>query len=1199
MKARMADRRSGSSRYSWKSIQEGFNRGFRSQALVMAVAANRRLVAMENNDRAGKGAVMVRRLVVVRIGDNRAAVGDRRLEDRSRHREAGRRFWERAGLIDPVEAEVGLICKKGSGLSSGSSSGSARPKSHNWVLQGEIEGIEYAVFHTIDQTKIPSLLPRLRVFLCAKRKPQLKFFFFHLLLLPPRRKPQIGIASSSSSSAIKDGNHSSLSFAFFFFASSDKCLSLSFALCSLSQFAIPVISSCPKPAKLTSIDPPQPHSSAALIQDTSSFAVELLPFCRVVVFFTSGFNYSTSFGSQTCNRIQLQRNSITTRLVNKFRNTSRPISPFLHLPPYLPPLFVFYYSQPADSLIQICSQSFFTRSNPDAQKFPHQPMEIDDDYESFSFPNNEPSPSPKRRRLKRLKKSIDVAGKAAPVERVSELLDLPRVDFAKLEALESSDIRAFDDSSEPLPSPTAEGFVGDGDGNELSSGSDDTPVNADRKETKRSLAFDEEFDDDAMKEKRLSSCYDDTRKYDDRKEANRDLEFDECFGDDVMEKELSSDVGDIPVITARKETKRALEFDDEFNESGVDKMVGKETGTANMNVNEDGKKEAVEVAMDEKKEKKKRLKSSSEDPKVKDSSSNKRREAKERRAQLEQLHAESQRLLRETRGASFKPVPVVQKPISSILEKIRQRKLEVSKKFSQLNNDDFVKEDDSSLKHVTNDSKNVETEVGDISGSMKEDEVSSSPKEEAGSDDVGTDGPDICEEQKSHVNNSPKMALDEESTPVLRAPVNDTEELFGDSQTSDSTDSKNEEPDENTISSQEEEMEPSLLTMKLKFDSVPDDISDSEENDKENVAPFVKDDSSPKGAPAKAFLDDEAEEEDDSDNDKMRFGDDDDEDDDNDDDDDDMEDLREMIATGYKEKPIDKETRDELHQKWLEEKDAAGTDDLLRRLNVASKLTEGSLLDHDDEGEDDVQVNDHDDVDDDDDDVEKRPRIPRLDSKKAKEMIAQMFLEKDEGYISSDDEETEKILAKERLLNKLEEKGKLVSPDVDEDSREVFGLIKKLNTVPDARKKAKITSFFDTMLTGGNSNSSSKSSFLSRASNLSAPISSKQGSSVSRSYIFGRDDSNSRSSISISEDTSDSTTKEIQTKKVTTKYSVRSSTTKSSSSSNSSTSLFDILKQSSVKTGVGNKESSVVELSQSVFAAFKIPKKPVKIQGRV
>ncbi|KAI3513215.1 hypothetical protein L1887_20542 [Cichorium endivia] len=825
-------------------------------------------------------------------------------------------------------------------------------------------------------------------------------------------------------------------------------------------------------------------------------------------------------------------------------------------------------------------------------------MEIDDDYESFSFPNSEPSPSPKHRRLKRLKKSTVVADEPAPVESVSELLDLPRVDFASLEALESSDIRAFDDSSEPHSSPPAEGSDGDGDGKELSSGCDDTLVNAYQKETKRSLVFEEGFDDDAVKEKELASCYDDTHVNNDRKETKGDLEFDEGFRDDGMEKKSSSDVDDMLVRTDRKETKRALEFDDEINESGADQRVGNDAESTDLEVKEDGEKEVVESAMNEKK---KRLKSSSEDPKVKNSSSNKRREAKERRAHLEQLHAESQRLLRgacfnsvlslETRGASFKPVPIVQKPISSVLEKIRQRKLEVSKKFSQLHCDDSVMEDDSCMKQAKNHPNVVKTEVGDLSDFVKEDKVSSGPKEESGPNDVGIDGPDISGEHKSHDNASSQMPLDDNSTPVLRAPVDDTQELFGDSQTSDSTESKNEELDEHTISSQEEEMEPSLLTMKLKFDSVPDDISDEEESDKENVDPHV--DEHVKD-PVKSFVDDEAEEEDDSDNDRSRFG-----DDEENEEDDDIEELREMIATGYEEKPVDKETRDELHQKWLEEKDAAGTDDLLRRLNVASKLREGSLHDDDVEGEEDVEVND--DVEED----EERPRVPRLDSKKTKEIIAQMFLDKDEGFLSSDDEETEKILAKERLINKAEEKSKLVSPDEDEDSREVFGLIKKLNTVPETRKKAKTTSFFDTMLTGGNSNSSSKSSFLSRVSNHSVPTSSKQGSSVGRCFIFGRDDSNSRSSMSVSEDTSDtSAIKEIQTKKVTPKYSFSQSQGRSSSTklfnenSNSSTSLFEMLKRSS-SSDVGAKESSVVELSQSVFAAFKIPKKPIKIQGRV
>ncbi|GJV32516.1 reverse transcriptase domain-containing protein [Tanacetum coccineum] len=53
-----------------------------------------------------------------------------------------------------------------------------------------------------------------------------------------------------------------------------------------------------------------------------------------------------------------------------------------------------------------------------------------------------------------------------------------------------------------------------------------------------------------------------------------------------------------------------------------------------------------------------------------------------------------------------------------------------------------------------------------------------------------------------------------------------------------------------------------------------------------------------------------------------------------------------------------------------------------------------------------------------DEEQEESPGAARLDSKKAKELIANMFNDKDEVFLSSDDEETEKILAKERVLNK-------------------------------------------------------------------------------------------------------------------------------------------------------------------------------------
>ncbi|KAK9053858.1 hypothetical protein SSX86_024933 [Deinandra increscens subsp. villosa] len=814
-------------------------------------------------------------------------------------------------------------------------------------------------------------------------------------------------------------------------------------------------------------------------------------------------------------------------------------------------------------------------------------MESDDDYESFSLHNDEPSPSPKHRRLKRLKKSTV---QSTTVESVSELIDLPKVDFARLEALEASEIRAFDDSCEPPPSEGLDVDVA-GDGKEVSSDFDDTPVDGDRKETKRSLQFDEAFDDGGDgKVKELSNCYDNTRVNSDPKETEEDLEFGEGFNDDETEQRVSPGVDETVLRTDRKETKRALDFDDDVNESGPDQTV---------KIREDGEKEADEDVMNEKKEKKekkKRLKTSSDDPKAKTSYSSKRREEKERKDHLDQLHAESQRLLRETRGVSFKPVPLVQKPISSILERIRQRKLEMLKKFPQSNADDSCEEDD----HLAS----VETEVSDLPESVKEEKVSNVLNGDPESVDVGMNEPDACGEQEDDVNACSQKDLDVEPTPALRAPVDDTQELFGDSQTSDDKESDNDESCEQTSSSQEEEMEPSLLTMKLKFDSAPDDICDEEENDKENMDPHSPKHSSPIGDTAKAFLDDEAEEEDDSDNDRMVFG-----DDDEDENEDDIDELNKMIATGYKERPIDLETRNELHQKWLEEKDAAGTDDLLRRLNVASKLREASLLD-DEEGEDDIEMNannndDGNGEDDSDDDVEK-PRVPRVNSKLAKELIAQMFKDKDDDFFSSDDEETENTLVRERLLNKNKEKSRLVSPIEKKNPGEDLGFIKKLNTVPESRKKPSTTLFFDTMLTGGNSNSSSKSSFLNRMANHSVQISSKQGgSSGAQSFIFGRDDSNSRNSISISEEISNTTTsREVQIKKVTTTYKCSQSQGGSSTqttkldSERSSRSFFEILKRSSVQSTV-HKRDHDIELSQSVFEAFKIPKKPIKIQGRM
>lgn len=188
--------------------------------------------------------------------------------------------------------------------------------------------------------------------------------------------------------------------------------------------------------------------------------------------------------------------------------------------------------------------------------------------------------------------------------------------------------------------------------------------------------------------------------------------------------------------------------------------------------------------------------------------------------------------------------------------------------------------------------------------------------------------------------------------------------------------------------------------------------SDEEENDKENVSPASVDPSPvPNGDPAKAFVDDEAEEEDDSDNDLLRFQDDEDDDGSGED----SEELRDMIATQFDEKQIDIERRIELHQKLLDQQDAAKTKNLMLRCglknNVKRFLKEDGDMEEEDEGEEAEEDADADEEDDFDDAVENH-RV-RMSIKKLQDLIPQMFTDVDDVYISSDEEEAEKRLATE------------------------------------------------------------------------------------------------------------------------------------------------------------------------------------------
>ncbi|KAK1391403.1 otolith matrix protein OMM-64 [Heracleum sosnowskyi] len=758
------------------------------------------------------------------------------------------------------------------------------------------------------------------------------------------------------------------------------------------------------------------------------------------------------------------------------------------------------------------------------------------------------------------------------------------VDFKKLEDLEGSKSVSFDDSEDLVMSRDEK------DSEDLGEKIADLKTEVTRKKRSARGGL---RDKKRKIESVLSLPRVDFEKLEALKNVGSDDSSRESFGDGEERGNVDGGV--------RKVTKRVLDFDDE-NCGGAEKGDG-EGEKVKVKVSKSEKKRISEGEGSEKieKKKKKRVKGSSEETKLKEKPSNKRREEKERKAYLEQLHAESQRLLRETSGAGFKPVPVVQKPISSLLEKIRQRKLEVSKKMSLLNNSGYSTENnDSLIEPMTGtDSRKVSTRGGGEDNLS--DKVEVDTKTDASLEDIKssldasiTDGVKGLRTHSSPESEKSPMAVSEEPTPTFRAPVDDTQDLFDNSETIDDKDDK---LDNQHSSPMEEVLAPSLLTMNLKIDSVPldDDISsDEDDNDKENLKPITFKPSdpcpSPKGDPVKAFVDDEAEEEDDSDHD-IRFN-----ENDEDDGNEDSDELNDLIVTGYEEKSIDNERRNELHQKWLEQQDAAGTDNLMQRLGCGPKVKENTLFD--------VEIeSDEDDEGSSDDEEDVGPaKAARINARKAKQMIPQMFADKEDPFVSSDDEETEKMLVKQRLLEKVEDKATLIPPAEDENSREIFGLIKKLNNAPIAKKKQKVPSFFETLITGGSSSSSSsKSSFLGRVSSHSLP--SKQRSSTTRSFIFGRDDSNSRSSISISEDSSDAVAKEIRpTQKATAKFtsSQAKSFTQSSqivAETTPGTSLIEILKRSSMQSTTCNQDN-MVGMTQTIISAFKIPKKPVKLEGR-
>ncbi|KAJ4825278.1 hypothetical protein Tsubulata_038817, partial [Turnera subulata] len=288
-----------------------------------------------------------------------------------------------------------------------------------------------------------------------------------------------------------------------------------------------------------------------------------------------------------------------------------------------------------------------------------------------------------------------------------------------------------------------------------------------------------------------------------------------------------------------------VEFDSVEEELDGNGKDGESPSAKKRLILEDGFDETDDHKKKKKKKRKKRSESFIDDDGFEDLPFSVPSTKKERRDRLKDLRIESQRLLRETREASFKPVPVVKKPVSSLLEKIRKRKREISENSVNIQGSSSLYGDEVLTREVELD---YEFENSSFEGT-KDDVVKKAGTGKTAELPVDLDNnnfgspsatrPEDTSNQISEDLRSP-MGLKGELKQKFRAPVDDTQDLSFESQTSDSKD----EPPRSPL---DEVLAPSMPSMNLKFDSVaPDDSdTDEEDNDKENVDPHQHHSESP------------------------------------------------------------------------------------------------------------------------------------------------------------------------------------------------------------------------------------------------------------------------------------------------------------------------------------------------------------------
>ncbi|KAG0623987.1 hypothetical protein M758_3G215500 [Ceratodon purpureus] len=543
----------------------------------------------------------------------------------------------------------------------------------------------------------------------------------------------------------------------------------------------------------------------------------------------------------------------------------------------------------------------------------------------------------------------------------------------------------------------------------------------------------------------------------------------------------------------------------------------------------------------------------------------------EERIKREEVFAESQRLLRESKGVAFVAPAPVTKPVSSVLDKIRQRRLQLGCSGSG-SVSSHVDEKKSVLRRATKQKSTTHVDLTVDDDTEVEIEMFSSNVvkiEEVKPEDVVVDvqvrhisthgvsrdkeglqiadgdgkaqGDVACDEkipgtpegQKDLSRDDVASSRSDEEDSKLESSqhILATQDLLCTSQLSPATqESVAPTPFESVVTTASDLM--GFDTQLLDEELMPRSIRDDHhlQNKETGLRPPGQFEVYTKATHVRGLIDDEAEDEDEdilaeNAEEEEILG--------------DEDDLQDLIASTEKEKSGDKARRDALHRKWLEQQDTEQTEDILERLRTGrSTRWKGrdrvvSCLDEDEDivnnigskSLDKISLGSQIEADGlfAEEDHTEEPLISLRQRARSQELETDCLLDEYEDVddiaredpvvedeIIEDEEEHEQSIMRKRLLEESEEQLVFMSPAEDESSREVLSLINKVNV---GNLKTKSTTGHLEIRGLGSTSLSSKPSFLGRSSSSSSlpPPAHRQvgAGGSSRSFVFGRDDSNS------------------------------------------------------------------------------------------